>query len=178
MPARITWQETKRPGGASITFDGPAPSASRVWVGLCTLPTAAYLAYLSYYAPNPKPVTHEQWFRVAPFLLVIAGIVLVFSEYPGVHAGKLEIDAARIAIDPIPGWRLRIEVPVPQIDYVTADTEDAGDPGGTGRFRVRVMMRDGRRTTLAMFGESESALFMSQRLEALLDRARAFRVTG
>lgn len=172
MPTRLQWQETKRPGGAVVTFDGPGMPPSRAWAGLGTLPVAAYLAWLAYYAPNPKPVTHEAWFRLAPIILALAGVALFFSEFPGVHAGVLDIDRARIVVDPIPSWRLRVEVPLAGIDYVTTQS-DSGETTGTGRFRVRVVMRDGRRTTLATFTESDAALFMTQRLEALLERARS-----
>ena len=37
------------------------------------------------------------------------------------------------------------------------------------------MTRTSGRKTLAMFSDADSALFMAQRLEALVERARSFR---
>ena len=175
MPERLSWQETKRPSGASVIFAGPAASAARAWVGLSAVAVAAMFAYLAYLAPNAKPVTREPWFRLAPIVLALAGVSLFFSEYPGISAGTLDVDGARVRIDPIPAWRLRVEVPLAKIDYVATES---GEATGTGRFRVRLTLRDGRRSTLAIFGDADAALFMSQRLEALLERARSSNVRG
>jgi hypothetical protein len=177
VSSRLSWHETKKPGGAVVTFAGPAASAQRAWVGLSVIATAAVFAYLAFFAPNPKPVTQKPWFRVAPVVLALAGLSLTWVEFPGICAGTLDIDHARVRIDPVPSWRLRVEVAVAQIDYVAAESED-GESGDRGRFRVRVRTRAGARKTLATFGDAEAALFMSQRLEALLERARAARVRG
>jgi hypothetical protein len=174
---KLTWQETKQPGGASVVFDGPAPSAMRVWGGISAVFTAALFVYFTYFTPHPKPVTKEAFFRFAPYVLVFAGIALAVSEFPGINAAKLDIDRIRIRVVPAAGWRLEFDVPIAGIDYVSSETEDE-ESAGKGRFRVRAHMRDGSRKTLAMFGDADSALFMSQRLEALLERARDMRTTG
>lgn len=169
MAEKLSWQETKRVGGASVLFAGPAASAARAWVGACMILAAALFAYLAYLDPNAKPTARQPWFRLTPILLVLAGGALVVSEWPGVSAGTLDVDRARIRIDPVPGWRLRIEVPLTK---VTAVTTESGEAMGTGRHRVRVIFRDGSRATLATFAEGDAALFMAQRLESLVERAR------
>ncbi len=142
MAAKMTWQETKRAGGASVAFAGPPPSPMRAWMGASAIFTAVLFAYLSYLAPHPKPVTQESLFRLAPIVLVIAGISLVWSEMPGVSAGTLDIDRERIRIVATAWWRLQIDVPVRTIDSVSSETEEE-DASGNGRFRVRVTTRQG-----------------------------------
>jgi hypothetical protein len=173
---KLNWQEEKVPGGASVVFDGPPPSAMRVWGGLSAIFTAALFIYFTYFPDHPKPVTKETFFRFAPAVLAIAGLALAVSEWPGIAAGKLHIDRMRIHLVPAAGWRLERHVPVAGIDYVSCDEDE--ESTGKGRFIVRAHMRDGRRSTIAMFGDADSALFMSQRLEALLERARDLRTTG
>ena len=174
---KLTWQETKVPGGANVSFDGLPPSVMRVWGGISALFTAALFVYFTYFPEHPKPVTKEAFFRFAPAVLAIAGIALAFSEWPGVAAGKLVIDRKQIHLIPVASWRLERRFPIAGIDYVSCDTEDE-ESSGQGRFRVRAHMKNGQRATIAMFGDHDSALFMSQRLEALLERARDFRTTG
>jgi hypothetical protein len=174
---RLTWQEAKVPGGANVAFDGPPPSAMRLWGGISAVFTAALFVYFTYFPDHPKPVTKEAFFRFAPAVLAIAGIALAVSEWPGVAAGKLNIDRKHIHLVPDAGWRLERRFPIAGIDYVSCDTEDE-EPRGAGRFRVRAHMKNGERANIAMFGDADSALFMSQRLEALLERARDLRTTG
>ncbi|HEY1958719.1 MAG TPA: hypothetical protein VGH28_24050 [Polyangiaceae bacterium] len=175
MSEKIAWQETKRPGGTSVTFAGPAASAARAWVGAAMIAAAALFGYLAYLEPNAKPAAHQPWFRVAPIVLVLAGVALAATEWPGISAGTLDVDRARIRIEPAAAWRLQVEVPLANVEAVATES---GDATGTGRFRVRVTLRDGTRTTLAIFGEADAALFMAQRLEGLIDRARATQITG
>jgi hypothetical protein len=162
---RLAWQETKVPGGSNVVFDGPPPSVMRVWGGVSAMFTAA------------NPVTRLAVFRFAPAVLAIAGVALAVSEWPGVAAGKLNIDRKHIHLVPAAGWRLERRYPIAGIDYVSSDTEDE-ESSGKGRFRVRAHMKNGERATIAMFGDADSALFMSQRMEALLERARDLRTTG
>ena len=174
---KLTWQEEKVPGGATVVFEGERPSVMRVWGGLSALFTAALLVYITYFRDHPHPVTKESFFRIMPAVLVLSGIALAVSEWPGVAAGKLNIDRKHIHLVPAAGWRLERRFPIAGIDYVSCDTEDA-EPRGNGRFRVRAHMKNGERANIAMFGDADSALFMSQRLEALLERARDLRTTG
>jgi hypothetical protein len=174
---KLNWHETKVPGGADVEFDGPPPSAMRVWGGLSALFTAALFIYVTYFPDHPNPVTKLPVFRFAPAVLALAGVALAVSEWPGVGAGKLRIDRKHIHLVPAAGWRLERRFPIAGIDYVSCDTEDE-EPRGKGRFRVRVHMKNGERANLAMFGDADSALFMSQRMEALLERARDLRTTG
>ena len=174
---KLTWQETKVPGGANVVFDGLPASTMRLWGGVSAVFTAALFVYFTYFPTHPKPVTKEAFFRVMPAVLAIAGVALAVSEWPGVSSGKLAIDRTLVHLVPAAGWRLERRFPIAGIDYFSCDTEDE-ESSGKGRFRVRAHMRNGDRATLAMFGDADSALFMSQRLEALLDRARDMRTTG
>jgi len=174
---KLTWQETKVPGGADVAFDGPPPSAMRVVGGLSAIFTAALFVYFTYFPDHPKPVTKEAFFRFAPAMLAIAGVALAVSEWPGIAAGKLHIDRKQIHLVPTAGWRLERRWPIAGIDYVSCDTEDQ-ESGGKGNFRVRAHMKNGERANIAVFGDADSALFMSQRLEALLERAKDLRTTG
>ncbi|HEX4512819.1 MAG TPA: hypothetical protein VH054_04760 [Polyangiaceae bacterium] len=174
---RLAWQETKVPGGSNVVFDGAPPSVLRVWGGLSALFTAALFVYFTYFPSHPKPVTREAFFRFAPAVLALAGVALMVSEWPGIAAGKLALDRKHIHLVPAAGWRLERRFPIAGIDYVSCDTEDE-ERGGKGRFRVRAHMKNGERATLAMFGAADDALFMSQRMEALLERARDLRTTG
>lgn len=174
---RLGWQETKVPGGANVVFDGLPPFMLRVWGGVSAIFTAALFVYFTYFPEHPKPVTKEAFFHFMPAVLALAGVALVISEWPGVSAGKLQIDRKHVHLVPNAGWRLERRFPISGIDYVSCDTEDQ-ESSGTGRFRVRVHMKNGQRATLAMFGDADSALFMSQRMEALLERARDLRTTG
>jgi hypothetical protein len=174
---KLTWQEAKVPGGSDVAFDGEPPTILRVWGGVSALFTAALFVYLTHFTPHPKPVTQLAFFRFAPVLLAAAGIALAVSEWPGIAAGKLHIDRKQIHLVPAAGWRLERRWPIAGIDYVSCDTEDE-EPRGAGRFRVRAHMKNGERANIAMFGDADSALFMSQRLEALLERARDLRTTG
>lgn len=174
---RLAWQETKVPGGATVVFEGQPPSVLRVYGGLSAIFTAALFIYFTYVPDHPKPVTKETFFHFAPAVLAIAGVALAVSEWPGVAAGKLNIDRKHIHLVPVAGWRLERRWPIAGIDYISCDTEDE-EGSGKGRFRVRAHMKNGERTDIAMFGDADSALFMSQRLEALLERARDLRTTG
>ena len=165
------------PGGADVAFDGPPPSLLRVWGGISAIFTAALFVYITYFRDHPHPVTKESFFRVMPAVLVISGVALAISEWPGIAAGKLHIDRKHIHLVPAAGWRLERRWPIAGIDYVSCDTEDE-EGGGKGRFRVRAHMKNGERADIAMFGDADSALFMSQRLEALLERAKDLRTTG
>ena len=174
MNKKLAWQETKQPGGATVVFQGPPAAAVRVWVGLSALFTSALFVYFIYFPTHPKPVTQEPFFRVMPAVMSIAGLSLIFSEFPGVNAGTLEVNPTQIRVVPAASWRLETMVFVANIDYVSAETEEE-EGSGKGRFRVRVTLRDGSKKTLAMFGDADSALFMSQRLDALIERARSTR---
>ncbi len=174
---RLAWQETKVPGGSNVVFDGTPPSVMRVWGGVSAIFTAALFIYVTYFPDHPNPVTKLPVFRFAPAVLALAGVALAVSEWPGVAAGKLNIDRKHIHLVPAAGWRLERRFPIAGIDYVSSDTEDE-ESSGKGRFRVRAHMKNGERATIAMFGDADSALFMSQRLEALLERARDLRTTG
>lgn len=171
---KLAWNETKLAGGAKVVFEGPSAAPTRAWVGVSAIFTAALFVYFIYFPAHPKPVTKEAFFRLMPAVLAIAGLSLVVGQFPGVSAGTLEVDRTQIKIVPAASWRLETMVFIANIDYVTAETEDE-EAVGKGRFRVRVTLRDGSKKTLAMFGDADSALFMSQRLEALVDRARSFR---
>jgi len=174
---KLSWQETKMPGGANVVFDGEPPSVMRVWGGLSAIFTAALFVYFIYVPDHPKPVTKEAFFRFMPAVLAIAGVALAISEWPGISMGKLQIDRKFIHLVPAASWRVERRYPIAGIDYVSSDTEDE-ESSGKGRFRVRAHMKNGQRATIAMFGDADSALFMSQRLEALLERARDLRTTG
>src|SRR6185503_10212382 len=52
---KLSWQETKVPGGANVVFDGPPPSALRLWGGVSALFTAAPLVYITYFRDHPHP---------------------------------------------------------------------------------------------------------------------------
>ncbi len=170
MSKQLAWQETKERGGARVVFAGPPASPARAWLGASAVVLAAMLVYFTYVPVHPKPITHDSLMRLMPVVLAIAGISLVVGQFPGVSAGTLEVIRPRIKVVPAASWRLEYEVPIAEIDHVSAETED--DDGGKGRFRVYAMTRSGRKA-LAMFADADSALFMAQRLEALIDRARS-----
>ncbi len=177
MSNKLVWQETKQPGGATVVFQGTPASPVRAWLGVSAIVFAAMLVYFTYFPTHPKPVTKEAFIRVMPAVLSIAGMSLIIGQMPGISAGTLHVGehafGARIRVVPAAGWRLETEVPIADIEHVSCETED--DDGKEGRYRVYAMTRSSGRRTIAMFADADSALFMAQRLEALLERARSFK---
>lgn len=180
MPEGLVWNETRAAGSGAlnIAFDGPGASATRAWVGVIGITSAMLLGRLVFGPPNPW------WVHAMPILLGLSGIALVVQGVPGPHKGRIEVDGARMHFVPSSPFAIELEVPLAEVDYFSTDTEETGyqfqavgAPRARAevRFRVFVYQRGGRRHTLAMFGEQSPAMFMAQRLEGVLERARAKR---
>ncbi len=179
MPEGLVWNETRAgSGGLQVVFDGPSASATRAWVGVVGALSAVLLARLVYGRLEPW------WVRAMPLVLGLSAIALIVQGIPGPHKGRIEVDGARLRFVPSSPFAIEIEVPIADVDYFSTDSEETGyQVQAVGapraqdevRFRVFVYRRDGRRHTLAMFGEQSPAMFMAQRLEGLLERARAGR---
>ncbi len=180
MPEGLVWNETRVAGSAAVrvVFDGPGASATRAWVGVVGAVSAVQFGKLVYAHPNPW------WVNAMPVILALAGLSFVVQGIPGPHKGHIEVDGARLRVVPSSPFAIELEVPLADVDYFSTDSEETGyEVQAVGapraqlevRFRVFVYRRDGRRHTLAMFGEQPPAMFMAQRLEGLLERARAGR---
>jgi len=183
MPVGLAWNETRPPVGAGVIvlFDGPGASATRAWVGLIAISSAVLFGKLVFDGSNPW------WVNAMPIVLGIAGVSVIVQGVPGPHKGRIEVDATRMHVVPSSPFAIELEVPIADVDYFSSDSEETGYQarivGGSRslaeiRFRVYVYRRDGRRHTLAMFGEQSAAVFMAQRLEGLIERARAGRFSS
>ena len=96
----------------------------RAWLGVSAVVFAAMLVYFTYVPAHPKPITQESFMRLMPAVLGIAGVSLVIGQFPGVSAGTLEVLGPRIKVVPAASWRLEFEVPVAEVEHVSAETED------------------------------------------------------
>jgi hypothetical protein len=183
VPEGLVWNETRPPTGAGavVVFDGPGASATRAWVGLIAVFSAVLFGKLVFGHDDPW------WVNAMPIALGGAGVSVIVQGVPGAHKGRIEVDAARMHVVPSSPFAIELEVPLVDVDYFSSDSETTGYQakiaGGSRslaeiRFRVYVYRRDGRRHTLAMFGEQSAAVFMAQRLEGLIERARAGRFSS
>ena len=183
MPDGLKWNETSRAPapGMLVAFDGPSAPATRAWIGLIAALTSLPFGKLVFEDPQGNP----SWVKALPILFGAAGIALIVQGVPGAHKGRIEVDAARLRVVPSSPFALEVEVPLAQIDYFSSDTEETDyevqTAGGRTplremRFRVFVYRADGRRHALAMFGDRSAAMFMAQRLDGLVERARTGRI--
>jgi hypothetical protein len=178
LAERLSWQEQVVANEATVTFDGPAVSRSVLWAGITAAACAAFFGYLVWYAPRRTPLPSFMWFKLAPLLLIAAAIALVWRGIPGASAGRIDVVGGRFRLVATRGFGSSIDVSLGDIDYFAGAGDDQAIDQAKpispewDRFRVFAYLRDGRRVAVATFREPEPALFMAQRLDALMERLR------
>jgi hypothetical protein len=171
----MTWNEEVVADKATVSFGGPKTSRSVLWAGVTAALCAAFFGYLIWYTPHRKPL--PQLVRPVPAVMLIAAGVLVWRGMPGAHAGRITVESGQFRVIP-KGIGRAVDVALAEIDYFAGSGDDQAIDLAKpispewDRFRVFVYLRDGRRRTVATFRDPQPALFMAQRLDALVERMR------
>ncbi len=177
-PPALEWSERIRPSGGTVMFRGPRP---RTHFGVLLIVMIGFLG-LSFRAVA-GPINHPRTtIGVATAIILIAALAWKWRT-SSVSAATVDIDGARLRVEPDGLFARPRTVPLAQVDYFAAQTEIEtqsvttwGPPRRVEAYRwypIFVYIGSGERVTLAAFGDRECALFVAQRLDIVAQRAKA-----
>jgi hypothetical protein len=128
--------------------------------------------------------THRRAIVALVIGLVFLGVAVWRRWGKGVASGALiDVDGTRVHIDPASRFIAPRDLPLGGVDYFAAETEietiinqQRHVEVETSRwYAVHVHLKTGEKQPIASFAERDHALFVAQRLDALIERACAVR---
>jgi hypothetical protein len=169
----LRWEETIRPGGGTISFQGRSTPSWNLLLGI-VMGAASVVCSVQSIAQGRKDATG---LLCGLGFLVAGGFHL---RRRGASGGRVLVDTDRVRIEPATMFRGPTEISTEAIDYVTSDTEEVRvGPHGSREvrreYRTYVVQLDGRHIPVGRFRDTEPAQFVAQRLHMLVERACASR---
>jgi hypothetical protein len=174
----LSWNETSSPNATAVVrYEGPRAPTGRFIGGTIGVVTGVGVAVLAHSNKANGPIV-----QAVPMFIGLVSLLLAAQSLPGSRGGRIEIAAGRMRVSPSGLPWSKIDVPLAEVESFATGLQR--DPYSVGNNRdtvqgfetrsfVYLYTRDGRRYTLATFGEEPPAQAMVQNLEELVSRLRA-----